>query len=267
MTVGVSDVTAGLVGCASSGECNRRVGADGGYFALDASNSEDHDMATQRASQFNYIWSCVPILGGTERSDLLCSDNDPSFENELTADSVRIQLDPQALATVLESQLVSGYKFTVVVRSTLYGMIREDSRALTVAIEPGSPPEVRISRAIALKSDTDKKASPNTQIVFRCTSDIDTTSSSTEAVYTWTSEGAAMPAGWETTLVSFDGANSMLALPAHTLTPGGTYTFICSGSKVVGGLTIADNSDRTVLVANAPPSSGYMNLVVGHDVT
>eukprot|EP01052_Picozoa_sp_SAG31_P061119 SAG31_NODE_20223_length_580_cov_1.654886_1_plen_165_part_01 len=135
------------------GTCARRIGIDSGYFILDASTSVDPDIFVQLESQFAYIWSCSPVLGGTVRNDLECAV-DPQFLTELSANAARIQLDPVAFIPHFDEQSVSNYLITLTVRSTLYGMIRESSRSIHVYIEPGSPPEVRIARVISLASDS-----------------------------------------------------------------------------------------------------------------
>jgi hypothetical protein len=262
--VGVSDVTAGLMGCAISGVCTRRIG-DGGLLWLDASNSKDADISIQAPSQFSYAWSCVPVIGKTARDDLGCSNSNHQFDSTLSANAVKIQLDPLSLVSKLHNQDVSHYEFTVQIRSTRYGKIRENSRSIAIIVIPGTPPSVQLSRVVSLKSDTYAKANPSAQIMFRCTSSINITAPQTQAEYAWSSAGASLPLNWTSNFVSISDGTSLLTIPPNTLTANGKYSFECSAKEIVRGQEVSTNSDGATLVVNAPPSSGSINVVVGHN--
>eukprot|EP01051_Picozoa_sp_SAG22_P019889 SAG22_NODE_3819_length_1516_cov_1.657022_1_plen_498_part_10 len=263
ISVGVSDVTAGLLGCGATGDCRRRVGLEGGLFQLDASSSSDPDMRLQATSQFSYTWTCVPVLGGTERDDLPCASN-PQFDSTLSANNFRVQLDPVDLDSTIQELQVSQYKFTVMITSSLYGMIRQSQRSIVIVVEPGvPPPSVEISRVVALKSDTDSKANPSTQIMYRCSSSINVTDPDVDAEYVWTASGPNI-AEDVSTFVSATGTDSVMQLPPNTLTAGASYTFQCRATKFVRGVPVADNSHEISCLVNAPPSSGSIAVLFGH---
>eukprot|EP01052_Picozoa_sp_SAG31_P008733 SAG31_NODE_445_length_15593_cov_8.514974_3_plen_2691_part_00 len=263
ITVGISRVSAGLLGCANSGDCKRRVGLDGGLFTLDASNSMDPDATEQLTSQFSYLWTCLPVVNGSEQVNVSCARNAIQFDTAISINNYKIQLDPALFALSIEGVSVNMFKFTVGVTSDLYSMTRQSSKSVTVIVEPGAPPAVQISRIVVVNSDRHLKADPSMPVAFRCSSSINTTSSEIDAVYVWSATGPRMSED-VSMFVSSSNADSVLQLPPHTLTPGGVYSFACTGTRVVRGVPTAHNTHETRLVVNAPPASGTMELFSGH---
>lgn len=262
VTVDVSEISAGLVGCAAFGDCRRRIGLDSGLFVLDASPSNDPDMRDQHVAQFNYAWSCIPIVSGTERNDLSCASNSPQFLSTLNGNSHRIVLDPLSLDLLIHGMDVHQYKFIVTVTSTLYGQTRRSSRAVLVTVEPGAPPTVEVTRVITNKSDRHLKANPSEQISYRCSTSVNVTDPAVEAAFSWTVVGPNVPAD-VSKYASSNGKESLLLLPKNTLTPGGTYSISCDVVQKVHGVAVSANAHTTACVVNAPPSSGSMEILHG----
>ena len=281
ISTGISDIKAGLVGCSDTGTCASKYGRDDGYFSLDASPSADPDKYAQDPDQFTYQWTCHPVIGGTDRTDVACSD-DPEFVSVMQFDASAIQIDPSQLIMVSGDNLVDTFEFSVRIVSSLYGRTRESTRSTIVTVQSPeavviggvvfmrSTPVIELDRVRAMKSDQYPKADSSLPISFTCASEgINTTDPNTDAVYAWSISGPNVELIADTiceatqgcsTRAHVDHEDSLIQLPGGTLTTGATYDLTCTVTKMVQGIDLGSNEKTFTVLTNAPPESGVMML-------